>query len=69
MEQLTYKTAFDELTQISAEMESEVICVDELSEKVSRAAVLIAFCQAKLTGAEMEVKQVLSQLERKDKTN
>ena len=66
-EELNYKTAFDELTQIAEDMESETISVDELSDKVKRAAVLIAFCQAKLTSTEAEVKKVLSQMEKKEK--
>ncbi len=66
-EELNYKTAFDELSQIAEDMESETISVDELSEKVKRAAVLIAFCQTKLTSTEAEVKKVLSQMEKKGK--
>ena len=66
-EELNYKSAFDELSQIAEDMESETISVDELSEKVKRAAVLIAFCQAKLTSTEAEVKKVLNQMEKKDK--
>ncbi|MEO7522891.1 MAG: exodeoxyribonuclease VII small subunit [Ferruginibacter sp.] len=65
-ENLTYETAFSELSQIANDIESETIAVDELSGKVKRAAVLITFCQTRLTSTEEEVKKVLSQMERKN---
>lgn len=40
---LTYSLALTELEQITAEIESESIAVDNLSEKVKRAAYLIKF--------------------------
>jgi exodeoxyribonuclease VII small subunit len=67
-EELNYKAAFEELSQIAEDMESETISVDELSEKVKRAAVLIVFCQTKLSSTEAEVKKILTQMEKKERS-
>ena len=41
------------------------ITIDELSEKVKRAALLIRICKAKLTSTEEDVNQILKELEGK----
>ncbi|MCC7317794.1 MAG: exodeoxyribonuclease VII small subunit, partial [Bacteroidales bacterium] len=48
-EKINYTDAFEELQIIVAEMEKGEITVDQLSEKVQRAAVLIQVCKEKLT--------------------
>ena len=58
-----YQEAFDELQTIVAEIENGRISVDELSEKVKRAAVLIKICKAKLTSTEEDVTKILKDLE------
>lgn len=58
----TYTDAFEELQTIVSEIEQGEISVDELSEKVKRATVLIRACQAKLTATEVEVNQILAGL-------
>lgn len=60
---LTYEAAFDELTRIAKEIESESVSVDVLAEKVKRASVLVAFCQAKLRSAESEVNNIIAQMD------
>lgn len=55
----TYKKSLTELQQIVSDLENETIGVDELSEKVKRAAELIQFCQQKLRGTEKIVNQTL----------
>ncbi len=63
MEQhLTYESAFEELTTITQDIESGTISVDLLAEKVRRASVLIAFCQAKLRDTETEVNRIIEGL-------
>jgi exodeoxyribonuclease VII small subunit len=59
-----YTEAFEELREIVSEMEKGEISVDELSEKVKRAAVLIKICQAKLTSTEEDVARILKELEK-----
>lgn len=58
-----YTEAFNELQQIAAEIEQGEISVDELSEKVKRAAELIRFCKAKLTATEEDVGRILKELD------
>jgi exodeoxyribonuclease VII small subunit len=61
-EKLTYEKAYDELQEIISDIESGEISVDLLSEKVKRAAELIAFCKAKLTSTETDVQKILDNL-------
>jgi exodeoxyribonuclease VII small subunit len=61
--EIKYTEAFEELQQIVEEIESGEISVDELSEKVKRASVLIAVCKEKLFKTEDDVNQILKELE------
>jgi exodeoxyribonuclease VII small subunit len=61
--EIKYTAAFDELQQIVEEIESGEISVDELSEKVKRASLLIAVCKEKLFKTEDDVNQILKELE------
>ncbi len=63
--ELSYSQALTELEGIIADIESEEVDVDALSEKVKRAAFLIRFCKDKLRGTEEEVKKVLSEMDSK----
>ena len=60
---IKYTDAFDELKRIVSEIESGEISVDELSEKVKRAALLIKICKTKLTTTQEDVDKILSELE------
>lgn len=57
-----YSEAFEELQIIVSEIEDGQISVDELSEKVRRAAVLITICKSKLTSTEEDVAKILKDL-------
>ena len=61
-----YNDAFMELQNIIAEIESDQISVDELSDKVKRAAELIHLCKTKLTSTEESVTEILMKLELPD---
>lgn len=63
---LTYEQAYEELSQIAREIESETISVDLLAEKVKRASELVAFCQSKLKATEVEVNRIIDQMEQDD---
>ena len=65
-EKINYTDAFEELQIIVAEMEKGEITVDQLSEKVQRAAVLIQVCKEKLTSTELDVRKILRELNQKD---
>ncbi|HSN50627.1 MAG TPA: exodeoxyribonuclease VII small subunit [Bacteroidales bacterium] len=58
-----YTEAFEELQTIITEIEKGEITVDELSEKVKRAAILIRICKEKLTATEGDVNKILQELE------
>jgi len=62
-EKPNYTEAFDELQQIVTEIEHGEISVDELSQKVKRAALLIGICKNKLATTEEDVNQILRELE------
>jgi exodeoxyribonuclease VII small subunit len=58
----------EELERIVREIEDADISVDELSERVKRASVLIRYCRSKLHKTEEEVEEVLKQIrEEKEK--
>lgn len=65
-DQPNYTEAFDELQRIVSEIEEGQISVDELSEKVKRAALLINICKAKLTSTEEDVNKILKDLDNTD---
>lgn len=58
-----YSEAFDELQTIVTEIEDGRISVDELSEKVKRAAMLIRICKSKLSATEEDIAGILKDLE------
>jgi exodeoxyribonuclease VII small subunit len=60
-----YTEAFEELQQIVLQIEEGEITIDELSERVKRAASLIRICKAKLTATEEDVNKILKELEGK----
>jgi len=62
-DKLSYTQAFEELQQIVSEIEDGEISVDELSDKVKRAALLIKMCKTKLSTTEEDVAKILKELE------
>lgn len=60
---MTYESAFEELEEITREIENEAVSVDVLSEKVKRASYLIEYCQKKLRQTEEEVGNIIRQIE------
>lgn len=58
-----YTDAYSELQAIVLEIEAGEISIDELSEKVKRAAFLIKLCKNKLHTTEADVNQILKDLE------
>ena len=47
----TYESAFAELQQLLADMQSDGIGIDELAAKIERAKALIQFCRQRLREA------------------
>jgi len=56
---VNYKSAIEELEEILHSIENESIDVDELSEKVKRASLLLKLCDDKLKLTEQEVEKIL----------
>lgn len=63
---INYTDAFEELQEIVSQIEEGEISVDELSEKVKRAAQLIKICKIKLTTTEEDVNKILEELDSAD---
>ena len=61
-DKMNYTESFQELQKIVSEIEQGEISVDELSEKVKRAALLIKICKTKLTTTEEDVNKILKEL-------
>ena len=62
-EKINYTDAFEELQEIVSRIEEGEISVDELSEKVKRAAQLIKICKSKLASTEEDVNKILKELD------
>ncbi|MBM4060501.1 MAG: exodeoxyribonuclease VII small subunit [Planctomycetes bacterium] len=58
----TYAAASAELEQILQDIESGEIDLDALTEKVERAATLLATCRQKLAATETKVKKITAEL-------
>ncbi|WP_426589769.1 exodeoxyribonuclease VII small subunit [Mucilaginibacter sp. R-33] len=58
----TYEAAYTELEAIYNAISNDTVSVDELAEKVKRAAYLVEFCQAKLKSTEEEIAKLVGQL-------
>lgn len=59
----SYAELSNELEQILDEIESGEIDLDELSNKVERAATLLSQCRKKLAATETKVKKVTAELQ------
>ena len=62
-EKLTYEKAFAELQTIVNDLQEDTVGIDQLSDKVSRAAELIRFCREKLRSTEADVDRLLGEEE------
>lgn len=58
----SYSQAKNELEEIVSAIESGDLDVDALTEKVKRAAELIAFCKEKLTKTDKELQKILDDI-------
>ena len=59
---MTYTAAFEDLKEIVDQLENDSISVDELTEKMKRATVLMKICRDKLTKTEEEVNKTIAEL-------
>lgn len=54
----SYAAAWAELQQIVSELQAETVSVDELAEKIERAALLTNYCREKLRQTEIELEKL-----------
>lgn len=62
-ERLGYSEALRELEGILAFLDRPDVDVDDLAEKVQRAAVLIRFCRERIGTARVHIEQVITELD------
>ena len=60
-EEMKYEKAVSELEEIVDKMEREELDIDQLSEQLKRAKVLVKLCKDKLTKTDEEIKKLLSE--------
>lgn len=61
--EISYQEAFEEIKEILEEIETGNISIDELSEKVKRASMLMEICRSKLKQTEEDVANILDSLD------
>ena len=60
-EEMKYEKAVSELEEIVDKMERDELDIDQLSEQLKRAKVLVKLCKDKLTKTAEEIKKLLSE--------
>ena len=60
-EEMKYEKAVSELEEIVDKMERDELDIDQLSEQLKRAKVLVKLCKDKLTKTDEEIKMLLSE--------
>lgn len=59
--EMKYEKAVCELKEIVDKMERDELDIDQLSEQLKRAKVLVKLCKDKLTKTDEEIKKLLSE--------
>lgn len=62
MENITYENAAKELEEILQLLKTDSISIDELAQKVERAAKLLKFCTEKLRVTEQKVNEIIEKV-------
>ncbi|MFV1989761.1 MAG: exodeoxyribonuclease VII small subunit [Acidimicrobiales bacterium] len=62
-EELGYAGALAELDEILRGLETDDTDVDQLADQVKRASVLLSFCRDRISGARIQIEQVVANLE------
>ena len=60
-EEMKYEKTVSELEEIVDKMERDELDIDQLSEQLKRAKVLVKLCKDKLTKTDEEIKKLLSE--------
>lgn len=62
-DEVGFNEALAELERIVAQLESDDLDVDHLTERVERAAHLVALCRRRIEGTRMRVEEILDRLD------
>jgi exodeoxyribonuclease VII small subunit len=62
-EAITYATALRELEEILLGLERDNVDVDHLAERVKRASELIRLCRERISTAQLQIEQVVTDLD------
>jgi exodeoxyribonuclease VII small subunit len=62
----TYAAAVDELEAILAQLDDDRLDVDQLAERVARAAEPIRLCRERISATRLEVERIVADLEAPD---
>lgn len=62
-EEPRYREALAELEQILDQIENDEVDLDDLGERVERAAALITLCRGKIERAELQVRKIIATLD------
>lgn len=60
-EEIKYEQAVRELEEIVEKMENDELDIDQLSEQLKRAKLLVKLCRDKLTKVDEEIKKLLNE--------
>ncbi len=58
--EIKYEAAVQELVEIVNKMENDELDIDQLSDQLKRAKLLVKLCKDKLTKTDEEIKKLLS---------
>ena len=61
-----YAEALEELETILVDLDDDELDVDALATKVERAAVLVRLCRERISGARMQVDEIVAGLDDED---
>lgn len=64
--QISYRDSLEEVEQIIEEMETGTIDIDQLTDKISRALLLLSDCKKKLKKSEDEIRNLLQKIEKEE---
>ena len=64
--ELGYAEALEELETILVDLDDDELDVDALATKVERAAVLVRLCRERISGARMQVDEIVAGLDDED---
>jgi exodeoxyribonuclease VII small subunit len=63
LDEMKFGDAIEELEAIVASIENDEVDLDDLADRVDRAAALVELCRERISSTEMQVKKIIDGLE------